>query len=75
MIEFEELARGLATSPDFIMALSVLDEIIDENPDVNTIQLALYFFTHGYKSCMEFAESQKQQMTRPFRYQPEIKND
>jgi len=70
--EEKELIKGLATSPDFFGALSeALDQVTGKSVTVQ--EIGLWFFSQGYLSCLNFQKTAK--MTRPFKYNPEQKDE
>jgi hypothetical protein len=70
--EEKDLIKGLATSPDFLSALSeALDQVVGKSVTVQ--EIGLWFFSQGYLSCLDYQDKRK--MTRPFKYQPEGKDE
>lgn len=70
--EAKKITKGLATSPDFLEALSIaLEQVTGKSLTIP--EAGLWFFAKGYLSCMEYQENKGK--LRPFKYDPENKND
>jgi len=67
--EAKEITKGLATSPDFLCALSIALEQVGSGISVTVEDIGLWFFSSGYLSCMDYQE--KKDMFKPFKYEPE----
>lgn len=66
--ETKQLMDGLATSPDFISAFEYFLEQLNKPGEVKLFPLALFMFSIGYQSCLEFLEREKK--FRSFKYDP-----
>jgi len=60
------LTKDLSTSLDFLYALDVCKSQLPSNGEINLYHVALYFFSQGCISCIEYHENEK--MTRAFKY-------
>jgi len=63
--EIKEITRNLATSPDFLCALEECKSEVSTDDEAALLTIALYFFSKGYFSRMDF-EEQKKFVTRPY---------
>lgn len=54
-----EIMEALVTSPDFLQALAVCESQIPTSGEINLNEIAVWFFTQGYISRMEYKDSLK----------------
>ncbi len=55
-IDIKKLMENLSTSPDFLSSLVHCIENIEED-GVDIKSIALFFFSQGYMSCLEYQEN------------------